>query len=87
MEIYPYLKWRDSELPLFTEGEVLSPLEALLEEGSTSAPKPMTETELISLMEKNGIGTDATIHEHIKKIEDRKFIYKERLFLKSSNLG
>ena len=27
--------------------------------------------ELITLMDKNGIGTDATIHEHIKHIQDR----------------
>lgn len=36
--------------------------------GFTSPPKPITEAELINLMDKNNIGTDATIHEHIKTI-------------------
>jgi DNA topoisomerase-3 len=37
-------------------------------QGETSAPKHLTEADLISLMDKNGIGTDATIHEHIKHV-------------------
>ena len=32
----------------------------------------MTETELIAKMDSEGIGTDATIHEHIKTISDQR---------------
>ena len=39
-----------------------------MEMGSTSPPNYLTETDLIELMDKNGIGTDATIHDHIKTI-------------------
>ena len=39
-----------------------------IKEGKTTAPPALTESDLISLMDKNGIGTDATIHEHIKNI-------------------
>ena len=87
LEIYPFFKWVDSELPVFTLNDVITPNECLLEESITTAPKPITESELISLMEKNKIGTDATIHEHIKKIKDRKFIFADRAFLRSTNLG
>ena len=31
----------------------------------------MTEADLITEMDKNGIGTDSTIHEHIKVIQER----------------
>ncbi len=40
----------------------------MMEEGKTCPPKYLTEAELIDLMEKNGIGTDATMHEHIKTV-------------------
>jgi DNA topoisomerase-3 len=36
--------------------------------GSTQAPAPLTEADLITKMDTQGIGTDATIHEHIKTV-------------------
>jgi len=47
--------------------------EFFLQEGKTSPPKLLSETELITLMNANGIGTDATMHEHIKTIQERKY--------------
>lgn len=87
LEVYPFMKWADNELPIFEEGAVLVPSACLLSEGTTTPPIPMTESELISLMEKNQIGTDATIHEHIKKIQDRRFILKQGQTLRSTPLG
>ena len=37
--------------------------------GSTEPPKLLTEADLIALMDKNGIGTDATQAEHIETIK------------------
>ena len=34
-------------------------------------PPRITEADLIAVMDKEGIGTDATIAEHIKTIQDR----------------
>jgi DNA topoisomerase-3 len=34
----------------------------------THAPSHLNEADLLALMDDNGIGTDATMHEHIKKI-------------------
>jgi DNA topoisomerase-3 len=36
-----------------------------------------TEVELISLMDRNGIGTDATIAQHISTIQERKYAIKD----------
>jgi len=36
----------------------------------------LNEAELIGKMDKHGIGTDATIHEHIKKIQTRGYAKK-----------
>jgi DNA topoisomerase-3 len=40
-------------------------------QGSTSAPELMSESELIRIMDHTGIGTDATIADHIKTIQER----------------
>ncbi|ELA48186.1 hypothetical protein VCUG_00424 [Vavraia culicis subsp. floridensis] len=56
-------------------------------EGLTKPPNYLTESELIALMDKNGIGTDATIHEHIKKILDRKYTFKKAKYFIPTNLG
>lgn len=39
--------------------------------------KPLEEVELISLMDRNGIGTDATIATHISTIQDRQYAEKD----------
>ena len=46
-------------------------------DGETKAPMPLTEADLISKMDTNGIGTDATIHEHIKTVQERNYAVKQ----------
>lgn len=73
--VYPYEKWESSQqLPDFREGESFEPTEANITDGETSAPDYLTEPELISLMDANGIGTDATMAEHIEKIKVREYV-------------
>lgn len=74
LDVYPYEKWTSSqELPRFTEGEVFVPTEARMHEGQTSPPGYLTEPELIALMDANGIGTDATMAEHIANVKKREY--------------
>lgn len=48
----------------------------------------MTEADLITVMDKNGIGTDATIHEHIRIIQERGYAEMTRSrHLKPTKLG
>ncbi|PSK42469.1 DNA topoisomerase 3 [Elsinoe australis] len=75
LDIYVYEKWTSTEeLPHFEVGETFEPTEANINEGKTSKPGYLTEPELISLMDANGIGTDATMAEHIAKIKDRQYV-------------
>lgn len=79
LDIYVYKKWTSSkELPPFTEGEQVDVAVGEVKEGKTAPPRHITESELIGLMDANGIGTDATIAEHINKIETRMYILKKK---------
>jgi DNA topoisomerase-3 len=75
LDVYPYDKWESSQqLPHYTVGETFEPTEANMFDGKTSAPNYLTEPELIALMDVNGIGTDATMAEHIAKIKEREYV-------------
>eukprot|EP00929_Paragymnodinium_shiwhaense_P028201 TRINITY_DN16400_c0_g2_i5.p1 TRINITY_DN16400_c0_g2~~TRINITY_DN16400_c0_g2_i5.p1 ORF type:complete len:721 (+),score=99.31 TRINITY_DN16400_c0_g2_i5:594-2756(+) len=88
LDVYPYTNWTDTPLPRFVVNErlVLAALE--MTESETRPPELLSEAELIGLMDRTGIGTDATMHDHIKKIQDRSYCGKnaeERL--EPTNLG
>ncbi|KAJ5628925.1 hypothetical protein N7490_011153 [Penicillium lividum] len=75
LDVYVYDKWESSQqLPKFERGEKFVPTEANMFEGKTTAPTYLTEPELIGLMDANGIGTDATMAEHIAKIKEREYV-------------
>lgn len=75
LDVYPYDRWESSQnLPQYTVGETFEPTEATMHDGKTTAPGYLTEPELIALMDVNGIGTDATMAEHIQKIQDREYV-------------
>ncbi|KAG1448831.1 hypothetical protein G6F56_008832 [Rhizopus delemar] len=87
LEVYIYDKWSGNEIPEFEEGHEFIPSTLEMKEGLTSPPKLLTETDLIGLMEKNEIGTDATIAEHIQKVLDREYVYKDGQYFKPLTLG
>ncbi|KAH9942376.1 DNA topoisomerase [Epithele typhae] len=74
LDVFPYDKWADKELPQFQEGEIFVPTECRLDEGKTSKPNLLTEADLVGLMDEHGIGTDATIAQHIQTIVDRGYV-------------
>ncbi|RUS24142.1 hypothetical protein BC938DRAFT_474044 [Jimgerdemannia flammicorona] len=63
----------DEYMPEFHKGESVDVMEVKLAEGSTSPPDYLTESEVIEL-EKNGIGTDASIPTHINNICQRNYV-------------
>lgn len=74
LDVYPYDKWESSQqLPQYTVGDMFEPTAANMLDGKTTAPGYLTEPELISLMDANGIGTDATMADHIDKIKVREY--------------
>ncbi|CAE7754938.1 RBM39 [Symbiodinium pilosum] len=80
------MPWRIDELSLEDSAKRLDILTQLIEQGDveignwslseswTEPPSPLTEAELVDLMDRNGIGTDASIPQHIQTIQDRGYV-------------
>ncbi|EOB11308.1 DNA topoisomerase 3-alpha [Nosema bombycis CQ1] len=86
LNVYTYDTWAEKEVNDYVLGEQLkSRLE--MDEHETEPPPFLTESDLIALMDKNGIGTDATIHEHIQKIQEREYARKEGGFIIPEKFG
>lgn len=78
LEVYTYFKWNAKNIPQFSVNEEFVPDSIMMCESKTCPPKLLNESEIISLMDKNGIGTDATHAEHIDKIQARNYVKKLR---------
>ncbi|EFJ13984.1 hypothetical protein SELMODRAFT_121488 [Selaginella moellendorffii] len=77
LEVYRYENWAASTLPNFDLGQQFIPTRLTLDAGRTQPPPLLSEADLIALMDKEGIGTDATMHDHIKKLLDRRYATKD----------
>ncbi|XP_053551092.1 DNA topoisomerase 3-alpha [Bombina bombina] len=74
LDVYPYDKWSTKIIPVYEMGSQFQPTTVEMVDGETSPPQLLTEADLISLMEKHGIGTDATHAEHIETIKSRMYV-------------
>lgn len=67
LNVYKYTSWGGSEVPPMEPGSTFVPSELFLREGQTEPPPKLTERDLLALMDRFGIGTDATVSDHIAK--------------------
>ncbi|KAM7372316.1 hypothetical protein PAMP_009493 [Pampus punctatissimus] len=74
LDVYPYDRWSTKVIPVYEQGSQFQPSAVEMVDGQTSPPQLLTEADLISLMEKHGIGTDATHAEHIETIKSRMYV-------------
>ncbi|KAI1724598.1 DNA topoisomerase domain-containing protein [Ditylenchus destructor] len=74
LKVYKYDKWTDKTLPDYRMNQIISKFTVSIANGWTEAPKLLSEADLIALMDKHGIGTDATHAEHIEKIKTRDYV-------------
>ncbi|KAF6010497.1 hypothetical protein HII13_003273 [Brettanomyces bruxellensis] len=80
LDVFIYTKWESSghQLPEVEPNEKVKIYQATMTTGHTAPPPKLTETELIALMDANGIGTDATIADHIEKIKSRNYVISQK---------
>ncbi|MEZ0320190.1 MAG: type IA DNA topoisomerase [Pyrobaculum sp.] len=64
-QIYPWERQREKPLPVVKVGDLAHVVKVEVVERETEPPPQMTESELLALMRKYGIGTDATMQDHI----------------------
>ncbi|GMI98096.1 topoisomerase 3alpha [Hibiscus trionum] len=77
LDVYRYESWGASMIPTYTVGQQFTPTSLTLDTGVTRPPPLLSEADLLSCMDKAGIGTDATMHDHIKKLLDRFYATKD----------
>ena len=71
MSVYPFETKNDKLLPLLEMGDKAAVKQIKNIKSQTTPPKKLTEAELLTLMDKNGIGTKATAPSHIETNKKR----------------
>lgn len=56
LNVYKYEKWNARTIPVFQRGDTFVPSSFMMTEHNTVPPPLLTESDLIALMDKNGIG-------------------------------
>ncbi|PSS30207.1 DNA topoisomerase [Actinidia chinensis var. chinensis] len=77
LDVYRFESWGGSMIPTYTFGQQFVPTTLTLDSGVTRPPPLLSEAGLLTCMDKAGIGTDATMHDHIKKLLDRFYVTKD----------
>eukprot|EP00268_Persea_americana_P023588 TRINITY_DN23151_c0_g1_i7.p1 TRINITY_DN23151_c0_g1~~TRINITY_DN23151_c0_g1_i7.p1 ORF type:complete len:566 (+),score=90.61 TRINITY_DN23151_c0_g1_i7:130-1827(+) len=77
LDVYRFESWGGSMIPNYLFGQQFVPTSLTLDSGVTRPPPLLSEADLLSCMDKAGIGTDATMHDHIKKLLDRFYATKD----------
>uniref|UniRef100_A0A7C5YBN9 DNA topoisomerase n=1 Tax=Caldiarchaeum subterraneum TaxID=311458 RepID=A0A7C5YBN9_CALS0 len=86
-QAFGYFRPADNPIPVMNVGEKLTIVKLELKEDETKPPSRLTEADLLRLMEKNGIGTDATRATYPQLIIERKYAVKEGKYFKPTRLG
>jgi DNA topoisomerase-3 len=87
LEVFTYDRWSDCTIPKFEHNQMIVPTSIDMVESKTVAPNLLSEHELISLMDSNQIGTDATVAQHISTIQKRAYAEKRENVFHPSQLG
>ncbi|XP_028549631.1 DNA topoisomerase 3-alpha isoform X2 [Dendrobium catenatum] len=77
LDIYRFESWGGVVIPTYNIEQQFIPTILTLDSGVTRPPPLLSESDLLSCMDKAGIGTDATMHDHIKKLLDRHYATKD----------
>ncbi|KAK6923708.1 DNA topoisomerase, type IA, central, partial [Dillenia turbinata] len=77
LDVYRFESWGGSVIPTYVHGQQFIPTTLTLDSGVTRPPPLLSEADLLNCMDQARIGTDATMHDHIKKLLDRFYATKD----------
>jgi DNA topoisomerase IA len=86
-KMFEYFIPKETPIPKLSPGDVLEVVKSELKEEKTRPPPRLTEAALLELMEKNGIGTDATRAEYPKIVVERGYAVKRGRSFYPTELG
>lgn len=84
---YTYEKWADLPIPSIALPFSTNKYDIYVREQSIAPPRLLNEAMLIATMDRNQIGTDATIHEIIDKVTQRCYVIKTATGYLPTRLG
>ncbi|KAG8383914.1 hypothetical protein BUALT_Bualt04G0063600 [Buddleja alternifolia] len=88
LDVYRFETWGGSMIPTYNYSQQFTPTTLTLDSGVTRPPPLLSEADLLGCMDKAGLGTDATMHDHIKKLLDRFYATKDSsMRFTPTNLG
>ncbi|KRX03419.1 DNA topoisomerase, type IA, core domain [Pseudocohnilembus persalinus] len=88
LEIYgQYQDVNQNVVPKLKKGDIIDVYQYKLKQSQTTPPSYLQESDLLQLMDQNNIGTDATMAEHIKTIQERGYVNQLRQNMIPSPLG
>jgi DNA topoisomerase I len=79
LKYYPYMRKKDSTLPVLETGDEVKILDKELEAKQTQPPVRYTEGSLIKKMEELGLGTKSTRHSIIQTLKNRRYAFNNPL--------
>lgn len=86
-DVFPYFKPQEELIPKLKVGDTVKVIRASLIEDETRPPPRLSESELLRIMESNGLGTDATRPLYPSLLLERGFVARHQRALKPTQLG
>ena len=74
-------------LPSLAEGEILNTFDPQILEKKTKSPSPFTDASLLTFMEKNGLGTEATRADIIERLLFREYTLRSKRSISATDKG
>ena len=86
-KIWTYSSAQEKYLPILTVGEEVDAIDITTERKETQPPKRYSESSLIEVLKKEGIGRPSTYESIVRTIENRKYVEKQKKAYHATALG